>query len=152
MNKYITPALYTIIVVLVTSLLIYLTPLKWLNIVEPAMNEMDPAEFQKELVAHPEDYLFIDVRQKTVYEVAHAKGSVSQPIATLFDLRNTLPRTGKKIALICTSGRLAAVGYGYLQSQGYTNLIHVKGGLQAWAAEGLPIEGTNTLTPLPEQD
>jgi rhodanese-related sulfurtransferase len=137
---------------LAAILVVYLTPLKWLNIIPPAMNEISPAALQQELVAHPEKYLFLDVRSQEVYATSHAKGSRSQPIGTLYDLRDSLPRSGKTIVLICTSGRLAAVAYGFLRSQGYLNLLHVQGGIQGWVAAGLPLEGKNTLAPLPERD
>jgi rhodanese-related sulfurtransferase len=129
--------------VLVTALAIYLTPLKHLDLIPPTMNEVDPATFYADYAAHPDDYIFIDVRSADVYESAHAKGAINIPIENLYDEHYTLPHSGKQIALICTTGRLAAVAYGYLQDWGYTNLIHIQGGLENWTLEGLPVEGDN---------
>lgn len=135
--------------VVATVLLIYLTPLKFITIVPPPMNEMDPTDFYAVFQAHPDDYIFIDVRSPNIYQAAHAKGAINVPIENLFDEHYTLPKTGKKIALICTTGRLAAIAYGYLQDWGFNNLIHIEGGLQNWTGENLPVEGRNVYAPLP---
>src|SRR5665213_1885235 len=100
--------------IVVTILVIYLTPLKYLDIVPPPINEVDPAVFYKEYKAHPDQYELVDVRSVDIYTAAHAEGAISIPIENLFDEHYSLPRSGKQIALICTTGRLAAVAYGYL--------------------------------------
>jgi rhodanese-related sulfurtransferase len=141
-----------VVAVLLTVLAIYVTPLKHLNLVSPDPKDIDPVAFWKDYQANPDKYLVLDVRQKNVYDMAHAKGAVSQPIGTLFDLRNLLPRSGKTIVLICTSGRLAGVAYGFLQDQGYLNLLRIEGGLQQWSLDKLPMEGNNLLAPLPTRD
>lgn len=129
-----------------TTLLIYLTPLKYENLVPPIMNEADPVAFHTAFEAHPSDYIFIDVRSPNVYNSAHAQGSINIPIENLYNEHYSLPKSGKKIALICTTGRLAAVAYGYLKYQGFNNLIHIQGGLANWTSEGLPIEGKNVFS------
>jgi len=133
--------------VVVTALAIYLTPLKHMNLISPVMNEVDPAAFNAKFVANPDDYLFIDVRSPNIYQSAHAKGSINIPIENLFDEHYNLPKSGKKIALICTTGRLAAIAYGYLQYQGFNNLIHIQGGMANWTYQGLPLEGSTVFTP-----
>ncbi len=133
--------------VVLTALAIYLTPLRHITLISPVMNEMDPKVFYADFTAHPNDYILIDVRSADIYQAAHAKGAINIPIENLYDEHYTLPKTGKQIALICTTGRLAAVAYGYLQDWGFTNLIHIQGGLENWTAEGLPVEGANVYAP-----
>lgn len=135
------------VAILATVLLIYLTPLKHKNLVPPVMREMDPATFDAAYIAHPDRYVFVDVRSPNVYAAAHAKGSINIPIENLFDEHYTLPKDGKQIALICTTGRLAAIAYGYLEDWGFTNLIHIQGGVANWSSEGLPLEGSNVFSP-----
>lgn len=132
-----------LVTIVATALLIYLTPLRHIMLVSPTMREMDPKVFYTAFSANPDKYLLIDVRSPSIYTSAHAKGAINIPIENLYDERNSLPRSGKQIALICTTGRLAAVGYGYLESQGFTNLIHIEGGMVNWVTEGLPVEGKN---------
>lgn len=128
-----------------TILVIYLTPLRHFDLVAPSMNEVDPKVIYTAMQADPNDYLFLDVRDTNVYEGAHAVGAINMPIAMLANGHYTLPRTGKKIVLICTTGMLATIAYGYLQDWGFQNLLHVTGGLENWTVEGLPIEGTSVV-------
>lgn len=132
-----------LVAVVATALLIYLTPLRHVQLVAPTMHEMDPKEFYTDFSSHPDAYVLVDVRSPDIYTSAHAKGAISIPVENLYEERHTLPRNGKKIALICTTGRLAAIGYGYLESQGFTNLVHIEGGMVNWVTEGLPVEGKN---------
>ena len=147
-----TAALTVIAVVMVVIAFVYLTPLKWLNIVEPRSVDIDAKEFYTDFSANPDEYIFIDVRQPEAYRTAHAKGAISIPIGSLYDGHRSLPKTGKKIVLICSSGRLAGVAYGFLEHQGFLNLLRIEGGVQAWALEGLPLEGNNITAPIPSMD
>ena len=132
--------------VALTALAIYLTPLRHITFISPTMNEVDPTSFYEDFSKNPDDYMFIDVRSANIYQSAHARGAINIPIENLFDEHYTLPRSGKKIALICTTGRLAAIAYGYLENWGFRNLIHIEGGMVNWAAQGMPIEGRNVYT------
>lgn len=144
MNKTIEACLLSGLAVFVlTAAIIYFTPLKNLNLISPRMNDVDPAVFWKEYSAHPDHYLFIDVRNSTQYQAAHAKGAVNIPAATFYDQKSQFPRSGKEIVLMCGDGRLAAIAYGYLSYYGFLNLIRIAGGLENWTVEGLPVEGTN---------
>ncbi len=141
-------ALVAVASVLVTGALIYLTPLKHWTPISPAMKEVDPKEFYADYSAHPDKYILIDVRSAAIYQSAHAKGAISIPVENLYDDHYSLPRTGKTIALICTTGRLAAIAYGYLENWGFTNLVHIDGGMVNWVSEGLPVEGKNIAASL----
>lgn len=132
-----------IIAILITTSAIYLTPLKWVNVIQPAMHEADPAQFEKSFAAHPDDYVFIDVRTPDLYAASHATGSINIPAKYLETSYKSLPRSGRKIALICGDGMLAAIAYGYLQYHGFTNLIHIQGGLANWVYEAQPTQGTH---------
>jgi len=130
-----------------TALAIYLSPLRHLVFISPTMHEVDPKEFYSDFRVHPDNYIFVDVRSPNIYHAAHAEGAINIPIENLFDEHYTLPKHGKKIALICTTGRLAAIAYGYLEDWGFQNLIHIEGGLENWTAEGLPVAGANVYQP-----
>jgi len=113
---------------------------------QSTVHEVDPAQFWTEYSAHPDNYVFIDVRGASDYAASHADGSINIPIADLSTQYAQLPKSGKQIALTCGDGRLAAVAYGFLSSQGFTNLLHVQGGLKNWITEGLPVEGTKVAS------
>lgn len=127
--------------VLIAILAIYLTPLKHKNIIQPAIDDIDPSSFYTDFVENPEDYIFIDVRSESEYEDFHAQGSLNMPLHTLFDQRLNLPKSGKTIVLICTGGRASGVAYSYLEHFGFLNLKRIEGGVNAWHAADLPITG-----------
>jgi len=129
--------------VLATAMLIYFTPLKWIPVLEPGINDINATSFQERYMADPDRYIFIDVRPEAAYRALHAKGSISMPLHTLYDARHTLPKSGKEIVLICSGGRASGVGYSYLEHFGFFNLARIEGGIEQWILEGLPTEGTS---------
>ncbi|MBI2025595.1 rhodanese-like domain-containing protein [Candidatus Kaiserbacteria bacterium] len=133
-----TSALSALLGVLGAALVIYLTPLKNLNLVAPSIKDANPQAFYEEYRAKPEDFLFLDVRNPNEYYTEHAEGSLNVPINVLYTEQKTLPKSGKTIVLICTGGALSGVAYHYLEHQGFLNLRRIDGGVSAWKAAGLP--------------
>ncbi|MEK7627862.1 MAG: rhodanese-like domain-containing protein [Patescibacteria group bacterium] len=125
--------------------LIYLTPLKHINLIEPTIDDINPQEFHAMFVANPDNYIFIDVRPENAYTAAHALGSESMPLHTLFDTRHLLPKTGKTIVLICSGGRASGVGYSYLEHYGFFNIKRIDGGIERWISMGLPVDGKQVI-------
>lgn len=123
-----------------------LTPLKNVALLTPTINDIDPVAFQEEYAKNPDDYIFIDVRSLSSYNAIHAEGSISMPLHTLYDEHWTLPKTGKKIVLICSLGRAAGVGYHYLEHHGFFNIYRIEGGIEAWQSTGLPVSGNKVFS------
>lgn len=134
-----------VVAVLATALVIYITPLKHLNLIEPRINSVNPRIFYDDYVKNPGSYIFIDVRPDNAYNNIHAVGAINVPLHILYDERHVLPKHGKTIVLICSGDRASRVGYGYLEHYGFLNLIQIEGGIENWQLEGLPIEGRSTL-------
>lgn len=124
--------------------LIYLTPLKNINIIDPVIKDIDAKEFHDAYIKDPSKYIFIDVRPLDVYNKFHAEGATSMPLHTLYDERLNLPKSGKEIVLICSGGRASGVGYMYLEHYGFTNIHRIHGGIETWYGEGLPIVGDSS--------
>ena len=146
MKSWLTPLLLIIAASLATACLIYLTPLKWIAIIEPAPHDVNPTTFYADYKAHPEKYVFYDVRPNSAYESLHAAGSVNMPLQTLYDTRHSLPKHGKTIVLICSGGQASGVGAMYLEHYGYLNVLRIQGGIEEWSLENLPVEGTNATS------
>jgi len=132
-------AILSTAVAAIAVLLIYLTPLKWVNLVEPKIKDVLPTLFYNEYRKNPRQYIFIDVRPPEAYNQKHAEGSINIPLHLLYDERKNLPKTGKVIVLICSGGRASGVAYHYLEHFGFLNLLRISGGIEAWEAVGLPI-------------
>lgn len=114
--------------------------IRYTKYVQPETVEMDPRVAYQEMQDDKDGYLFLDVRSIGEYNNLHSILSTSFPIANFYDQWRTLDRSSnKKIYLICSSGRLAGVAYGYLQLHGFRNLVLIKGGVQNWTNLGLPV-------------
>lgn len=114
------------------------TPLRFVNLVEPTITEISPADFYAAFNVNPDEFMFIDVRPQQEYKAEHPVGAVNMPLETLYNQRRYLPRHGKTIALICGGAQASGVAFSYLQHFGFLNLVRVTGGLPAWKAAGLP--------------
>ncbi|MBP9669296.1 MAG: rhodanese-like domain-containing protein [Candidatus Pacebacteria bacterium] len=139
-----------VVSIFATAAIIYVTPLKHIALVEPTVYDIDPHAFNEDFTKNPDDYVFIDVRPESAYVKLHAKGSISMPLHTLYDERHTLPKYGKNIVLICSGGRASGVGYSYLQHYGFRNIARIEGGIENWAIEELPTEGSAVIMLDPE--
>ncbi len=143
----ILPSLPQVLVIFVcsalaVSFLIYLTPLKHLNLVQPKIQDIAAGDIYQKMKEEPEKYLFIDVRKKNFYDRLRATGSLNIPLHNLYNDRFQLPKKGKTIVLICSGGVASGVGYHYLEHHGFLNLLRVEGGIEAWQELGLPLEGS----------
>ncbi len=142
-SKYIYPIIVVILsIFLGVCIALYIPTIRYTQYVEPTRVEISPTQARSEMVASGTgNYLFFDVRSLKEYNELHAENSTSVPIAELYDLwRSDLPRTpAKQIYLICTSGRLAAVAYDFLEHHGYRNIRHIEWGISNWISENQPV-------------
>lgn len=122
----------------VGGFVVLVTPLRFVDLVEPKITEISPATFYAEFKQDPNNYIFIDVRPQSQYLQEHPVGAVNMPLERLYNERPFLPKHGKTIALICGGNQASGVGFSYLQHFGFFNIVRVTGGLPAWKAAGLP--------------
>jgi rhodanese-related sulfurtransferase len=81
--------------------------------------------------------LLLDVREGNEWAVGHVEGSVHIPMGELGARLAELP-TDRPIVAVCRSGARSGTVTEALGSRGY-DVVNLAGGLQAWAAEGLPL-------------
>lgn len=81
----------------------------------------------------------LDVRTAEEYASGHVPGAVNIPHDQLADRIAEVPRD-KDVVLYCRTGRRAALAAEVLAGQGYASLGHLEGDIQAWIAEGRPLE------------
>ena len=124
----------------ITSFLIYSTPLRYTDKIEPKIHDIESKEFYEAYKINPDGYIFIDVRSEDSYKKTHALNSLSVPLHTLYDDRHILPKEGKEIVLICSGGRASGVAYSYLEHFGFKNISRIEGGIETWIENGLPTE------------
>jgi rhodanese-related sulfurtransferase len=82
--------------------------------------------------------ILLDVREPDEWEAGHAPDAWFWPLARLDQVRAELP-LGPKIVCICRSGARSAKATELLRSWGL-DAVNLEGGMQAWAADGRPVE------------
>ena len=76
-------------------------------------------------------YVLLDVRQPFEYEEAHLPGARLIPLPRLADsLAEIDPR--KPVLVYCAVGGRSRIAAQLLTHQGFTNVFHLEGGIQAW--------------------
>ena len=83
----------------------------------------------------------IDVRTAEEYASGHIRGAVNIPFDEVAQRIAELDAP-HGVALNCMVGPRARKGEAALLDRGYEKVLHLEGGLAAWQAEGLPVEGT----------
>ena len=103
---------------------------------------ISPAEVLQAIQAgEPQD--IIDIRDKASYAVRHIPGAISNP-ADGFDagMFSSIP-ADTPIVISCYHGVMSKQVVPYLESQGFTNVASMKGGMDGWLKlPNAPVEQT----------
>lgn len=96
--------------------------------------DIDPVEADRLVAAGA---LMVDVREDDEWMAGHAPEAVHLPMGEVVDRMHELP-VGRTIVCMCrVGGRSGSVAL-HLAGSGY-DVRNIAGGMQAWAAEGLPV-------------
>jgi rhodanese-related sulfurtransferase len=82
----------------------------------------------------------IDVRTPAEFETGHIPGALNIPFDQVAKRISEIDAP-HGVALYCMLGPRARKGEAALLDSGYTSVLHLEGGLSAWQAAGLPVEG-----------
>jgi rhodanese-related sulfurtransferase len=80
---------------------------------------------------------FLDVREPYEWLAGHVEGSVNVPIGAVARLADDLPRDLPTV-VVCQVGQRSALVADFLVQRGF-DAHNLEGGLEAWAARGLPL-------------
>jgi len=98
------------------------------------MRDLRPRELKAHLDAAPEQPLLLDVREPWEYEICHL------PEATLVPMRQ-IPAAianldpDRETVVICHHGIRSRQVALYLEHLGFTRIVNLSGGVDAWARE-----------------
>ena len=81
-----------------------------------------------------DDVTILDVRQPKEYEAGHIPGALLMPLPELTDHMQRIDRT-KPIMVYCASGGRSRMAAQLLSGQGFSDIINVAGGFNAWTGE-----------------
>ena len=86
----------------------------------------------------------VDVREQVEFAGGRVKGASLLPLGELEKRHSELDHS-KPIYVMCRTGRRSAEAQRKLHDLGFTNVVNVSGGIEAWKKEDLPASVTNTL-------
>jgi rhodanese-related sulfurtransferase len=88
--------------------------------------------------------LVLDVRSKDQYDAGHVIDARNTPSADLAQSVETLKKyRDKPIITCCDTGMTAGAAARTLRAQGFNKVASLRGGLQAWRGENLPLVRTD---------
>ena len=104
-------------------------------------NTITPADLSAQLETQSQSIL-LDVRTPAEFNGVHACGARNIPLQSIspeeLSSDPLLPKEGS-IFLLCEKGGRATVAAGHFKAAGFSNVLVVQGGTQAWVAAGLPV-------------
>jgi rhodanese-related sulfurtransferase len=107
------------------------------------LENLDPEDVARRLAER--SIVLIDVREPNEHASERIHGALLFPLST-FDPK-ALPETdGRKVVFHCGSGIRSAKAVAACEAAGLGINAHLKGGLQAWKAAGLPTIRTDPDT------
>jgi rhodanese-related sulfurtransferase len=85
-----------------------------------------------------DDLVVLDVRMPAEWEASHIPGALHFPLDGLQHSMRALDRDCS-LAVHCKSGYRSAIATSLLQSAGFSHVMNVSGGYDAWIAAGFPV-------------
>ncbi len=82
-------------------------------------------------------FRIVDVREPREIAAGTIPGAEAVPLASL-PLRVTEFKNDEDLVFICRSGARSAQACRFLQQHGFTKVFNLRGGMFAWASNGLP--------------
>lgn len=97
------------------------------------MNQLSPEDLHKKLSAR-EDIILIDVREPHEHNAFNI-GGILIPLPQIMNHADEIPKD-KQVVFYCKIGIRSQIAIQRLQDKyGFTNLINLKGGVEAWRKE-----------------
>ena len=113
---------------------------------------LDPKAF--ELAIQTSGIQLLDVRTAGEYESGHIKGALQADWTnkTQFQERVAALDKTRPVYVYCLSGGRSGAAQQWMLNNGFTNVINMQGGMNAWNQAGLPVEGTSKVSQISKKD
>ena len=95
-------------------------------------------DLHQQILEHPDSIEILDVRKKLEWEKGNIEGARLKPLDRLRTMLADLD-PHKPTAVHCQGGYRSSIATSLLQRAGFTNVMNVTGGFDAWKAQHLPI-------------
>ncbi len=85
--------------------------------------------------------LFLDVREPNEYNSGHIPGAVNIPLGVVEKkIGKTFADKDAVILVYCRTGHRSTIATSELKKLGFTHLLNIDGGMQAWTKAGYPVQ------------
>lgn len=110
------------------------------------IENLEPAEVARRLAAG--EILLVDVREPAEFAAERISGALLYPLST-FDAVRLPPDGPRQLVFHCGSGKRSLAAAERRLAAGATRAAHMRGGMLAWKAAGLPAITVDPATGLP---
>lgn len=87
-----------------------------------------------------EDAVVVDTRSSSEYKKNHILNARHIPASAIADRAREISRdTSQPIIVYCGAGNAASAAAAKLRAKGYTRVYALKGGINSWQSDGLPV-------------
>jgi rhodanese-related sulfurtransferase len=84
--------------------------------------------------------VLLDVREDDEWQAGHVAGALHLPLSALALRAGEIPAPPTQLVLVCRMGSRSQMLAEALVARGRADVANLDGGMQAWAAAGLPLE------------
>jgi molybdopterin/thiamine biosynthesis adenylyltransferase/rhodanese-related sulfurtransferase len=117
--------------------------------VRASITEVSPEEADR---LRASGAVLVDVREQVEWDAGYIPGAVHVPRSYLEqNIESVVPDRSARVVVYCASGVRSAYGSATLGQLGYTNVVNLAGGIEAWKRLGLPVIAPTRLTPAQQQ-
>ena len=104
----------------------------------PTLTSIDVVEAERRLREDQDRPLLVDVREENEFAEVRAPGAVLVPMSSFAARAAELPKD-RPLMIVCHLGGRSAAAAGFLIRSGWSDVVNVTGGMDAWERGGLPI-------------
>ena len=90
-------------------------------------------------LANDDNAFVIDLRDSEQFQSGHITGSINIPFLNLNKRSNEIPQDKEAVILVCEMGSVSPNAGEILIKEGYKDLLILKGGINEWRLQNLPL-------------
>ena len=90
-------------------------------------------------LSNQDNAFLIDLRDSESFQTGHITNSINIPFNNLFNSTNQINQKDKSIILICEMGSVSPNAGEILKKEGFLNILILKGGINEWKIQNLPL-------------
>jgi rhodanese-related sulfurtransferase len=98
------------------------------------VRELSAAEVARRLREEPSGFVLLDVREPFERETAKIEPSIHIPMQQVPERLAELPKD-RPLVVYCHGGTRSAMVAGFLEHQGFREVVNLRGGIDAWSRE-----------------